>query len=101
MPSPNREPPSGEENRVATPSAGIWRFGPQRTSETPLETTVHSSFDYYSVMGGGTGTYQAAAHVQRIGAGEDSGSIGPVPEPTTGVLVGLGLIVAARRRARR
>jgi hypothetical protein len=60
-----------------------------------------SSFDYFSVMGGGTGTYQAAAHVQSIGlAGEDSGWIGPVPEPSTGTLLGLGLLLAVRRRSR-
>ena len=59
-----------------------------------------SSFDYFSVMGGGAGSYQAAAHVQSIGVGEDSGWIGPVPEPSTGMLLGLGLLLAVRRRAR-
>jgi hypothetical protein len=60
-----------------------------------------SSFAYDSVNGGGNGTYRAAAHVQSIGYdGEDSGWIGAVPEPSTGLLVGLGLLVAARRRAR-
>lgn len=59
-----------------------------------------ASFDYSSVGGGGNGSYQAAAHIQRIGQNGDSGWIGPVPEPSTGLLVGVGLLVAARRRRR-
>ena len=60
-----------------------------------------ASFDYSSVMGGGNGSYQAAAHIQRIGVASDSGWIGPVPEPSTGLLLSVGLLAAVRRRTRR
>lgn len=64
-----------------------------------------SSFDFFSVMGGGTGTYRGAAHVQAIGSYDDgSGWIGDpgasVPEPASAWLFGLlGLAVLRRRRA--
>lgn len=59
-----------------------------------------ASFDYDSVMGGGAGSYVAAAHIQAIGPNDESGWIGPVPEPGTGLLIGLGLLGASRRRLR-
>jgi hypothetical protein len=62
-----------------------------------------SDFDFPSASGGGQGTFNAAAHVQGIGEGEeDSGWIGPVPEPGTGFLLALGLAGlagAGRKRA--
>jgi len=62
-----------------------------------------SSFDFQSEEGGGQGTYASAAHVQGIGAGgADSGWIGPVvPEPSTGLLLGLGLLSLVVHRRRR
>jgi hypothetical protein len=58
-----------------------------------------SSFDFMSEMGGGNGSYSAAAHITRIN-GNDSGWIGPIPEPNTGLLIALGLgALSMRRRA--
>jgi hypothetical protein len=62
------------------------------------------SFDYTSVMGGGAGTYLAAAHVQSIGSdGSSSAWIAPVPEPATGALLALaaGLWFGGRRLIKR
>lgn len=69
-----------------------------------------SDFEYKSAMGGGAGTYYAAAHVQNTGAGNGSGWIGAtnfvvVPEASTGIAVGLFLAFGAAgsllRQARR
>ncbi len=50
-----------------------------------------SSFDFLSVMGGGQGSYTGAAHIEKIN-GNDSGWIGSVvPEPSTALLMTLGL----------
>jgi hypothetical protein len=51
------------------------------------------------VNGGGTGTYSAAAHIQRIDR-NDSGWIGPapIPEPSVAVLLGLGVMGLSVRR---
>ncbi len=60
-----------------------------------------SDFDFSSAPGGGQGTFKAAAHVQGIGeGGEDSGWIGPVPEPGAAWLLALGLggLLASRSR---
>ncbi len=52
-----------------------------------------SSFDFESQPGGGQGTFRAAAHIMSIGtSGTQSGWIG-VPEPTTGVMLGLSLLL--------
>jgi hypothetical protein len=61
------------------------------------------AFDFLSAPGGGQGTYYFAAHIQGIGIDdEDSGWIGtPVPEPSTVLLVGtglLGMIAFGRKR---
>jgi hypothetical protein len=62
-----------------------------------------SSFDFTSVMGGGAGTFGAAAHIQRIGTNNaDSGWIGtPIPEPGTALLLGLGVMGLGWRRSLR
>jgi hypothetical protein len=57
-----------------------------------------SSFDFESVLGGGNGSFLAAAHIQGInGNDEDSGWVG-VPEPGLGVLLLPGLLGLMRRR---
>jgi hypothetical protein len=58
-----------------------------------------SSFSFASEMGGGNGSYFAAAHITRID-GNNSGWIGaPVPEPSTALLVALGMgLLSARGR---
>lgn len=62
-----------------------------------------SSFAFFSSMGGGQGSFLSAAQIQRTpNGGNGSGWIGVVPEPSTGLLFGAGLLVLTRcRRARR
>src|SRR5262245_44828685 len=64
-----------------------------------------SSFDFLSDPAGGNGTYASAAHIMRIGAGGDgSGWIGgsTLPEPSTALLLGAGLVaLGVRRRSTR
>jgi hypothetical protein len=61
-----------------------------------------SSFNEFSDMGGGQGSFLSAAHIQRTpSGGGGSGWIGVVPEPGTAALMGLGLAglgFASRRR---
>jgi hypothetical protein len=63
-----------------------------------------NSFNFFSVMGAGQGTFVVGGQVQNTtGAGSGgSGWIGAVPEPGTATLVGMGLIalsIGQRRRA--
>jgi hypothetical protein len=62
-----------------------------------------SSFFYLSEMGGGQGSFGAAAHIQRIN-GNESGWIGTavIPEPSTALLLGMGMLGLGlqRRQAR-
>ena len=53
-----------------------------------------SSFNFFSVMGGGQGTFLAAAHINNAtGPGSGgSGWIGVVPEPSTALLLAGGLL---------
>lgn len=54
-----------------------------------------ADFDFGSASGGGNGTFRAAAHVQGIGLDdEDSGWIGPVPEPSVALLMAAGALAA-------
>jgi len=67
-----------------------------------------TDFVFLSAPAGGHGPFFAAAHVQSIGAGGDSGWIAPepgldptsipVPEPTSITLLSLGLILVAGKR---
>ena len=51
-----------------------------------------NSFNYSSVMGGGNGSFLSAAHIQNTGPqNKQSGRIGAVPEPSTFLLLGVGL----------
>ena len=66
---------------------------------TYISAISASSFDFMSVMGGGAGTFSAAAQIQRINV-NDSGWIGPapIPEPSVAVLLGLGVMGLSGRR---
>lgn len=60
---------------------------------TYTSALVAANFDFGSAPGGGQGIYRAAASVQGIGpADEDSGWIGPVPEPGVVLLLAAGLL---------
>jgi hypothetical protein len=72
--------------------------------ETIIYDLVHPSaisasrFDFLSVMGGGAGTFGVAAQIQSIN-GTESGWIGPIPEPSTALLLGLGVMGLGWRRS--
>jgi hypothetical protein len=80
------------------------RFTAGETIEFDLDLgapLTAADFDFDSAPGGGQGTFKAAAHVQGIGEeGNDSGWIGPVPEPSAAWLLALGLggLLASRGR---
>ena len=82
---------------------GVGDFGVLDSSVYTITSTCGlcldvSYFDYFSAPGGGSGTYNTAAHVQSIDMrGDDdegSGWIGNtvIPEPSTYLLLGSGLI---------
>jgi hypothetical protein len=56
-----------------------------------------SSFGFQSELGGGGGSFAAAAQITRIN-GTDSGWIGAVPEPSSALLIALGLGALGMRR---
>jgi hypothetical protein len=63
-------------------------------------TLTAASFDFLSTPAGGHGPYLTAAHVQSIGAGEDSGWV-TAPEPATLGILATGTafcFLAARRK---
>jgi hypothetical protein len=60
-----------------------------------------NSFNFQSVEGGGQGTFNSAAHIQGIAPGAGgSGWIGQVPEPASGLLLGVGLLALGVRQRR-
>lgn len=68
---------------------------------TGVEDIFASSFLFVSEMVGGAGAFLAAAQIQMTpDGGSGSGWIGVVPEPSTGLLVGLGLAALALGRRR-
>lgn len=68
---------------------------------TYISPITVASFDLFSELSGGQGSFKSAAHVQSIGAGADSGWIGHVPEPSTALLLASGLIGLAAHARRR
>ena len=57
-----------------------------------------SSFDFFSEMGGGQGSFIVAAQILGIGNTDESGWIGAIPEPGTALLLGLGMMGLGWRR---
>ena len=86
------------------PTSGPGRFTAGESLVFDLTFTgalTAADFDFSSASGGGQGTFKAAAHVQGIGdEGEDSGWIGPVPEPAGALLLltALAGVAAVGRR---
>jgi hypothetical protein len=90
------------------PGSAAARFGPGEVVVYDITYTSAidvNSFAFLSEMGGGTGSYFAAAHVQNTtGAGTGgSGWIGAtvVPEPASALLLGGGLLALGVWRKRR
>jgi hypothetical protein len=86
-------PPGGGGNRFTGGESVIYDI-------TYTSAIDANSFNFFSDEGGGQGTFLAAAHIQRIN-GNDSGWIGVVPEPATGMLLGGGLFLLGLNRRRR
>ena len=88
-------PPGNEPARFTAGETVVYDF----TYIAPL--TV-DDFDFGSELGGGSGVFNSAAQIQGIGPQDnDSGWIGtPVPEPGTGALLSLGLVILSARRRR-
>lgn len=85
------------------PGSGALRFTEGETviyDLTYISAIDVSSFLYFSEMGGGTGVFLAAAHIQRTGGGQESGWIGAVPEPGSATLLGLGITALGLKRRR-
>lgn len=85
-------PPGNSETRFTAGETIIYHL-------TYISAISASSFDFMSAMGGGQGTFSAAAQIQRIN-GNDSGWIGPtpIPEPSIAILLGLGVMGLSWRR---
>lgn len=88
-------PPTG-------PNSNLWFTGGESViyDLTYISAISAASFDQFSVMGGGTGVFQASAQILSIN-GTGSGWIGAIPEPGTGILLGLGMLGLGWRRQNR
>jgi hypothetical protein len=87
-------PPPGQQSAV---------FGTNETLIYTISGTGLSAQSFYFLSqpaGNNNGPFYAAAHIQRIGTGDASGWVAPVPVPAAVwlLLSGLGSLVAVRKR---